>query len=56
MIEIELGLGFAQSFVTGKEIFFSEKHNADKFHFAAVLSFSQMLFQTNSCFIGVNLL
>jgi len=49
MTELELGLGFAHSFVTGKE-FFSEKHNA------AALSFSQILFQTDSCFISVNLL
>ena len=51
MIELELGVGLAQSFDTGKEIlFFSEKHNT------AALSFSQILFHTNSCFIGVNLL
>lgn len=28
LIEKELGLGFTNSFVTGKEIFFSEKHNS----------------------------
>ena len=28
LIEKELGLGFNNSFVTGREIFFSEKHNS----------------------------
>ena len=34
-------LGFAHSFDTGKDISFSEKHNA------AALSFTQILFQAN---------
>lgn len=28
LIEKDLGLGFTNSFVTGKEFFFSEKHNS----------------------------
>ena len=49
IIKLEFGLGFAHSFVPGMA-FFSDKHNA------GTVSFSQNLFQTNLCFIGVNLL